>query len=152
MGKVAMGRTWVAQRENDRWAVRFKVRGVEDDWPEEGGQEDNWACAVMSAVSWTVWERSDVRHRLPTKHPWSKQMCDCRSVLVNWYISFISYRCSHLFRYQLLNLLWLLHLLLGATSFCFTFIRHSGICISACTHVALCKIVNCHPDNEEILP
>uniref|UniRef100_A0A3Q4FXJ0 Sulfotransferase n=1 Tax=Neolamprologus brichardi TaxID=32507 RepID=A0A3Q4FXJ0_NEOBR len=34
-------------QENEKSAVIFKVHGVAADWPEEGGQKDNWTCDRM---------------------------------------------------------------------------------------------------------
>lgn len=45
-----MGFTKVFARQDERLTVRFNVRGVEAEWPEEGGQKDDWTRPVMSAL------------------------------------------------------------------------------------------------------
>lgn len=37
-----MGCTKASARENDKGAARFKVRGVEINWPEESKKKDDW--------------------------------------------------------------------------------------------------------------
>lgn len=34
--------------------MRYKVHGVEADWLEEGGQEDDWPRAMMTPLSLTA--------------------------------------------------------------------------------------------------
>lgn len=69
--------------------MKFKVHRLEANWLEEGKQEDDWTRGVMSALILTACENgSDIKNKLRAEHP-GKQMCDCRSSLLNLRINFI---------------------------------------------------------------
>lgn len=39
-------------RENSRWALRFKVRRVKANWPEEGQQKNDWSDVTINLTAW----------------------------------------------------------------------------------------------------
>lgn len=74
VSEVEMGRRWVAresERENDS-EHRFKPCGVEADWLNESGREDNWTREMMSVLGLTAWESG--RHHWFSVHYQPKLM------------------------------------------------------------------------------